>query len=77
MKIEVSRLKVIQMKEWQLGEYLRSRGMDTSKEITKWENPARCYDYTFIGESLADKVVGCIKTVIGLVPITEPWEAAG
>ena len=27
----------------------------------------------FTGQALPEKIIGCIKTVVGLVPITEPW----
>jgi len=81
MKIEIDRYEYYHWSQQQIHNYLRSQGMDTTKEIRQkeirqYEDPRRHCNMIFIGESLPDKVVNYIKTVIGLVPQTIPWEAA-
>lgn len=79
MRIKVE-IDICDYQRWSRGRlmgYLHSQGLDITKEIMHYECPTRHYSRIFIGESLADKVIGCLRTVIGLVPITEPWSATG
>lgn len=73
MQVDVDSCDVERWSQWQLIDYLRSKGLDTTKEVSRYENPRKYFSITFIGESLSDRVMGCLRTVVGLVPITKPW----
>ena len=56
---------------------LRSKGLNTSKRVTEWIRPDRNFDKEFRGTPLPCRIEGCVKTVVGLVPKTIPWESNG
>ena len=62
------------MDSYNLDEYLTNHGMDTHKEIERFDLTIQGLPCViFKGQTLPDKIISCIKTVVGLVPITEPW----
>jgi hypothetical protein len=61
----------------ELRRHLLRKGLDVDKgindifECSRWSGM-----FGFQGTALPDRVVGIIRTVIGVVPITVPWEGA-
>ena len=76
MKVAIDKIELEQMSQGRFRDYLQEQGLDTTKEIIRYECPRDC-SVIFVGTTLADKVVGFIDTVIGKVPITQPYESIG
>lgn len=76
MQVEIDEIEAERMSIWQMNDYLRGQGLDTTKEIVRYECP-RKLSVIFVGTTLADKVVGFIDTIVGKVPITQPYETIG
>lgn len=68
----VNKTLITTMLGFELIEHLRSRGLDTSKPVSRWESPQKHYSQGYRGTALPDRVVGVIRTVVGVVPITAP-----
>ena len=77
MEVEMDRMAQSRMSKHQIDIYLHEHGLDLNKPYTVWERPDRMYALSYRGEARSNRVVGVIKTCIGLVPITEPWKVAG
>lgn len=54
--------------------YLYEKGLDTSKPFSRWESPQKPHLWSYRGTALPDRVVGVLHTVVGVIPITIPWE---
>ena len=61
------------MTGYEITRALRAKGLDTDKPFSRWESPQKPLLQGYRGVQLPDRTVGTIKTVIGVVPITEPW----
>lgn len=76
MQVEIDITEAERMSIWQMNDYLREQGLDTTKEIARYKDP-RKLSVIFVGTTLPDKVVGFVNTVVGKVPITQPYETIG
>jgi hypothetical protein len=70
----INKYLIANMLHFELLEHLRDKGLDTNKPFSRWESPEKINLQGYRGIALPDKVVGSIKTVIGVIPITQVWE---
>ena len=74
ISVQMDKALIPKMDTLRLVQYLRSKGLNTDKAFQLYDCPMKVYAQEFRGTALPDKVIGVLKTVIGVVPITEKWK---
>jgi hypothetical protein len=72
VSIDIGQLKSFRNRNC-LDRFLQDHGLDQRQSFEMFEDLSR-YKMVFKGTPLPNRIVNTIKTVIGLVPVTIPWE---
>ena len=74
MKLKIDKFEV---RTCNIQRILWDMGMDVTKEIKVYEEHHNPCSLFYHGTARPPRITGFIETVVGRVPITQPWEAIG